>query len=169
MIVTRRFSLRRLIQFTSLKIIYLAIYSAIIVSLAYFTGWKWMHIPWSVISLIGIAVAFYVGFKNSQSYDRTWEARKIWGAIVNDSRSFATQINNYISNLHASTNITDLEIQEVKRDLSYRHIAWLYRLRRQLWAVKDWEHNMPINNVYKEKFQKHFAPKVLLQPLALRL
>jgi putative membrane protein len=158
MIVTKRFSLRRLIRFTSLKIIILAIYSAVIVSIAHFTGWNWMHIPWSVISLIGIAVAFYVGFKNSQSYDRTWEARKIWGAIVNDSRSWGTQVNNYISNLHANTKISEDELKEIKRDLTYRHIAWLYRLRRQLWKRKEWEHNLPVNIRYKDMFQKHFAP-----------
>jgi len=39
------------------------------------------------VSVIGTAVAFYVGFKNNQAYDRMWEARKIWGGIVNDSRA----------------------------------------------------------------------------------
>ena len=40
-------------------------------------------IPIAPLTIIGIAVAFYVGFKNNQSYDRGWEARKIWGGIVN--------------------------------------------------------------------------------------
>ncbi len=44
-----------------------------------------LSIPWQPISIIGIAVAFYLGFKNNSSYDRTWEARKIWGSIVNNS------------------------------------------------------------------------------------
>ena len=37
---------------------------------------------WQPISVLGITVAFYLGFKNNASYDRTWEARKIWGGIV---------------------------------------------------------------------------------------
>jgi len=45
-------------------------------------------IPWLPVSVIGTAVAFYVGFKNNQAYDRMWEARKIWGGIVNDSRAW---------------------------------------------------------------------------------
>jgi predicted membrane chloride channel (bestrophin family) len=40
-------------------------------------------IPFLPLSTIGIAVAFYVGFKNNQAYDRFWEGRKIWGGIVN--------------------------------------------------------------------------------------
>jgi hypothetical protein len=35
-------------------------------------------IPWLPLSLVGTAVAFYVGFKNVQSYDRIWEARKVY-------------------------------------------------------------------------------------------
>ena len=49
----------------------------------------WISIPWLPISVIGTAVAFYVGFKNNSAYDRLWEARKIWGGIVNTSRMWA--------------------------------------------------------------------------------
>jgi putative membrane protein len=37
---------------------------------------------------MGTAVAFIVGFKNNASYSRLWEARQIYGSIINDSRSF---------------------------------------------------------------------------------
>jgi putative membrane protein len=37
-------------------------------------------------------VAFYVGLKNSSSYDRLWESRKIWGEITNLSRSLASYL-----------------------------------------------------------------------------
>jgi len=62
-------------------------------------------IPWLPVSVIGTAVAFYVGFKNNQAYDRMWEARKIWGGIVNDSRawgmshlSFLEKDNDFLTN-----------------------------------------------------------------------
>ncbi len=55
-----------------------------------------MHIPWQPLSLIGIAVAFYFGFKNNSSYERVWEARKIWGGIVNASRSFTVMARDMI-------------------------------------------------------------------------
>lgn len=46
-------------------------------------------------SVLGTALAFFIGFKNNQACDRWWEARKIWGALVNDSRSWARGILNY--------------------------------------------------------------------------
>jgi len=42
-------------------------------------------------SLIGIALAVFLGFRNNASYDRYWEARKLWGELLNDTRSLARQ------------------------------------------------------------------------------
>jgi ion channel-forming bestrophin family protein len=43
-------------------------------------------------SLIGFALGIYLGFRNNTAYDRFWEARKLWGSLVNTSRSLARQI-----------------------------------------------------------------------------
>ncbi len=42
-------------------------------------------------SLIGIALAVFLGFRNNASYDRWWEARKLWGQLLNESRSLTRQ------------------------------------------------------------------------------
>lgn len=42
-------------------------------------------------TLLGIAVAIFLGFRNSVSYERYWEARKLWGSVLNDTRSIARQ------------------------------------------------------------------------------
>jgi putative membrane protein len=89
-------------------------------------------VPWQPVSVIGIAVAFYLGFKNNSSYDRTWEARKIWGGIVNSSRSFGASTVAYIQGPDAPA---------VHRELIYRHIAWLTALRHQLRTHRSWEHD----------------------------
>ncbi|MBP6430403.1 MAG: hypothetical protein KA319_01430 [Ferruginibacter sp.] len=99
-------------------------------------GWHWLSIPWLPVSLIGTAVAFYVGFKNNQSYDRVWEARKIWGGIVNSSRSWGNLVDTYIQNTQLSAD----EIKTIKSKLIYRHIAWLYTFREQLLVPTQWEH-----------------------------
>ena len=91
-----------------------------------------ISIPFSPISTIGIAVAFYLGFKNNQSYDRFWEARKIWGGIVNYSRTWGNQIKSYVSDLHTDANISESEIQLIQQRLIYRHLAWINALRLQL-------------------------------------
>ena len=80
-------------------------------------------IPFLPLSTIGIAVAFYIGFKNSQSYDRFWEGRKVWGQIVNTSRSFATKVLSYTNG--------KLDPEEAKK-IVYRQLAWINSLRIQL-------------------------------------
>ena len=89
---------------------------------------------------IGTAVAFYVGFKNNSAYDRLWEARKIWGAIVNSSRTWGMYVDGFVNNLFADENQSEEEIKKVKKRLIYRHIAWLYALRSQLLVSTPWEH-----------------------------
>ena len=43
-------------------------------------------------TLIGLALAIFLGFRNSAAYDRFWEARKLWGDLVHRSRTFARQV-----------------------------------------------------------------------------
>jgi putative membrane protein len=94
-------------------------------------GWKWVAIPWLPVSLIGTAVAFYVGFKNNQSYDRSWEARTAWGGIVNLSRSFAAAAA-YLTAGRAEDPAHEEALQSERRTLVYRHLAWLYSLMESL-------------------------------------
>jgi len=85
-------------------------------------------------------VAFYVGFKNNSAYDRLWEARKIWGAIVNGSRSWGTNVKGYVGNQFLDDEKSENELHENYKRLIYRHIAWLYTLRGQLLVPTSWEH-----------------------------
>jgi putative membrane protein len=114
-------------------------------------------IPWLPVSVIGTAVAFYVGFKNNQAYDRMWEARKIWGGIVNDSRTWGMMVDSYVSNLFADSKMEKSEIESIKKRLIYRHIGWLYAHRSQLLISAPWEH---INqNIFYEKSVKRVQKK----------
>ena len=101
---------------------------------------KWLHLPWLPIALVGTAVAFVVGFQNNAAYDRIWEARKIWGGIVNYSRSWTILVNDYITNDFADENASPEEIKQIKKDLVFRHIAWMTALRHAMRAPKPWEH-----------------------------
>ncbi len=42
--------------------------------------------------LIGLPLGIFLGFRNSAAYDRFWEGRKLWGALVNVSRAFGRQL-----------------------------------------------------------------------------
>jgi putative membrane protein len=91
-----------------------------------------VSLPIAPLGTIGVAVAFYIGFKNNQSYDRTWEARKIWGGIVNASRAFANQVLSFVSQAHSDQWITPEELSRIHRTIIYRHLAWMHALRFQL-------------------------------------
>jgi putative membrane protein len=86
-----------------------------------------LRIPFLPLSTIGIAVSFYVGFKNNASYDRFWEGRKIWGGVVNTSRSWGTAVTSYILPQDASP-----QAHKIRETFIYRHLAWTNALRLQL-------------------------------------
>jgi ion channel-forming bestrophin family protein len=51
-----------------------------------------VNVSTTPFSLIGIALAIFLGFRNSASYDRYWEARKLWGHLLNETRSLTRQV-----------------------------------------------------------------------------
>lgn len=72
-------------------------------------------------TLLGIALAIFLSFRNSVSYDRFWEGRRIWGSMLNDTRSLARQ---YMS-------VTDTDAQS-QRHFVYTLIAFVYAVKAQL-------------------------------------
>jgi putative membrane protein len=97
------------------------------------------RIPWTPLGLIGTAVAFMIGFQNNAVYDRIWEARKIWGGIVNESRTFGAFVQNMVTNEYAKSPQSEKRLQEEIRILTYRHIAWITALRYAMRNLKSWE------------------------------
>ena len=140
MFVNKNWSFKGVMGFTGMHLIWIFLWVGGVACLYKFTGWSWLSIPWLPLSVIGTAVAFYVGFKNNQSYDRLWEARKIWGGIVNSSRSWGAMVKSFITNQHTSKDFSEEELFAWKKKLIYRHIAYLYVLRYQLLKPTPWEH-----------------------------
>lgn len=105
----------------------------------YFLDIAWLQIPWTPIALIGTAVAFIIGFQNNAAYDRIWEARKIWGGIVNTSRSLGMYLQDMITNEHAKAKQSDEALAKEVKTITYRHIAWMTALRHAMRAPKQWE------------------------------
>ena len=79
-------------------------------------------IPLGIPAFLGTSISVIISFKLSQSYDRWWEARKIWGSIVNDSRIFALQLQSYL------VKGSDKEI----RKICFRQIGWCFSLGQSL-------------------------------------
>ncbi len=109
------------------------------VALNYFLDLAWLQIPWTPLALIGTAVAFVIGFQNNAAYGRIWEARQIWGGIVNTSRTFGMMIQDMVNNEYADAPLSDDELNAEIKTLTYRHIAWMTALRHSMRAPKQWE------------------------------
>ena len=158
MMTSKGVSPLRLIRWSFHHIVWLTALSSVVAAVYYFELISF-SIPWLPMSVIGTAVAFYVGFKNNQAYDRMWEARKIWGGIVNDSRSWGMLVDGFVSSLFADEKHTTQEVYGIKQSLIYRHIAWLYAHRNQLLVPTPWEHVSQGGRVarYAKFYQNQFG------------
>lgn len=83
-------------------------------------------LPWQPVAMLGTAVAFVTGFKSNAAYNRAWEARQIYGGIVNASRAWSNQVHAFID-------------EATRLQLIRRHVAWLTALRFQLREARAWE------------------------------
>ena len=62
----------------------------LLVTIAYVgLGWTWITPNSIPLPLLGTGLAVFLGLRNNTAYARWWEARTLWGKIVNSSRSFA--------------------------------------------------------------------------------
>ena len=132
----RRFKLGEVVYWTRRDIFIFIIFSIIPTSIYYFFEVRWMVIPWVAIALIGTATAFIVGFKNTQTYNRLWEARQIWGGIINASRAWGILTKDSVKNDQAAV-----------KTLIYRHLAWLTALRYQMREPRVWENAKLKSNI----------------------
>jgi ion channel-forming bestrophin family protein len=89
---------------------------------------KFFAIPFLPVATVGTAVAFYVGFKNNASYERLWEARKIWSEIEHLCRYWAIIL--------TQARVKDAQGIEqnlsLSRRLVYQQLAWVNSLRIEL-------------------------------------
>lgn len=121
------------IPWTQGKIYKMLLLSIVPTALFYFLEWQWLAIPWVPVALVGTATAFISGFKNTQTYNRMWEARQIYGSIINSSRSFGMMVKDFVRTENKT------EQTAMHKEIIYRHFAWLTALRFQLREIKSWE------------------------------
>lgn len=136
MYTQRRFPFKSVLIWTKRELIFFVILSTSITILYELLNIKWLQVPLTPVGLIGTAVAFMVGFQNNAAYDRIWEARKIWGGIVNSSRSLIITVKDSFYMHRAEANQDE---SDAIRIITYRHIAWLTALRYALRTKKVWE------------------------------
>ncbi|MFC7670540.1 bestrophin family protein [Hymenobacter humi] len=131
----------------------------------------WLDVPWQLVSILGVAVSFYVGFKNSSSYNRFNEARQLWGGIVNRSRNWAMLV---LANTQPARSTLTPEQVSTQRRLVYRQMAWTNALRLHLRRQPQrWDEDVapflaPAESDYLRTMANPPAQLLLLQSQALR-
>ena len=140
MYIGKSYKFSEFIFWTRKSIYILFLFSIIPVFLYEVLGIKWIAISWTVIALLGTATAFIVGFKNTQTYNRTVEAQQIWTSIINSSRSWGVMCRDFITNA------------EETKILIYRHFAWLTALRYEMRSYRIWEASQKKHNAEYQEF-----------------
>lgn len=101
---------------------------AIVFEALYYTAWAdWERtpLPISISSVLITALTIFLAFRVGEAYGRWWEARQLWGKMVNLSRSFTRSV----LTLHWPEGV---EGESLSRELVYRHIAYINALRIRL-------------------------------------
>lgn len=165
-----KYSIKDVVVWTRWEILGFLVLGTVAVLLYHVLGLEWLKIPWTPVALVGTAVAFMIGFQNNAAYGRIWEARQIWGGIVNASRTLGIMIQDMITNEYTDEPLTDEEMAEHRRLLLERHFAWLTALRHAMRQPRPWEtsHNHVTNREWQESIctpERHLDLRKELAPL----
>jgi putative membrane protein len=137
MIVPQGLQFRKLIPYIGPTIAVLFAYDMLVV-LAYFSGWKWISLPHIPLSVFGGAIGVILGFRNNTAYQRWWEARTLWGSIVNSSRSLAREAMSMIVAV-GNTPEEQAQVAAMQREIILHHIAYVQALRCHLRGRPVWD------------------------------
>ncbi|MEM1249482.1 MAG: bestrophin family ion channel [Acidobacteriota bacterium] len=137
----RHYSLREVLVWTRREIFLFLLLASVPLGLE-LAGVEIPRVPWQPLAVLGTAVAFVTGFKSNAAYGRLWEARKIWGGIVNASRTWFLMSRDFQNEPQPA----------VTQRLVYRQVAWFTALRHQLRQERAWEsQQLKHNDEYREK------------------
>jgi Predicted membrane protein len=129
MIVDGKVSIPRVTLHMSRPLTLILGVSLAVVFLHRYTGDRWISISPIPLTIVGAALSFFITFRNNTVYDRWWEARTLWGALVNHSRTFARQAFLYI--VPASPE-DEAAVAAYRREMVLRHVGFVHALRSHL-------------------------------------
>ncbi len=138
MIVSRKLNWKHIFYYTRFKLLYFVLLSVGVYVLHAKFNLSSLSIPFNGVATLSTALAIYLGFKNNNAYDRWWEARKIWGLLVNFSRVWGREVITMINPKHPEDYLKTIELQ---KRLLYRHIAFVHALRVFLRQRKEYNEN----------------------------
>lgn len=162
MIVKRNFRITRVLGYIRTELLV-----SVGVSLASF----WMFVrtetvpalPFSVATVLGTALAIFIGFRNNTAYSRWWEARTLWANIAHASRILARLVFTFTDAHRHQPTYEAARGERFKRAMIYRQIAWVQALRLQLRNQATWSDLQPLlpEGEYQEVLVRHNKPQAL--------
>jgi ion channel-forming bestrophin family protein len=141
MIVPKGRQLTRMLVYVGRPLLILLLYDLAVVAAYKVMRWEWIAMPHIPLSLFGSAIGIIVAFRNQSAYARWWEARTLWGALVNNSRSWARQVTTVMMPL-SDAEVPDLK--DMERRLVYHQIAYIHSLRQHLRGLDPRERLSPL-------------------------
>lgn len=122
MLLNKKISVWYFIREIKSQILFIGIFAIAIGLLDMLPWFRKISLPLNIPALLGTAVSLLLAFRTSQSYERWWEARTVWGATVNDSRTFIRLVTQFLPS----------EDHKTIRDFAERQIIWTYALGESL-------------------------------------
>lgn len=152
MLLKRRISILYFINVVKWQILGVVVFAIIVAVVHVHPIFKDVTVPLSVLTVLGTTVTILLAFRTSQSYERWWEARIVWGAIVNDSRTFVREVIQFLA-----------KDPEAAKEFAERQIIWTYALGESLRKlpftppVSDYlsAHNISSVNIPNELLNRH--------------
>jgi putative membrane protein len=129
MLLNKSIPITYIINKVKLDLVYVLMVSIIVLLITNSHQEMLPEMPLTIPAFIGTAISILLSFKLNQSYDRWWEARKIWGSIVNDSRSLILQLQTLVAKGN----------NDLIKKMAYRQIAWCYSLGQSLRGLSPTE------------------------------
>ncbi|MGE3511865.1 MAG: bestrophin family protein [Vicinamibacterales bacterium] len=122
MIVRDHLPLRRVWPRVSRRLGLLFLFDLTIAVLYARSGMTFLGLPSLPLGLMGASLSIFLAFRTNSSYDRWWEARRLWGSLVNESRTFSRQ----------ALTLVDRRTDDASHDLVEWQIAYVHALRCHL-------------------------------------
>lgn len=143
MIIKRNFNPVRVIQYVKTEMAFAILVSAL-VYLLHQQKLTSLHLPFSIAAILGSALAIFIAFRNNSSYSRWWEARTLWGGIINASRVLGRLIISFTDSHAHQPNYDKNRSEDFKKQMIYLTIAWAHALRMHLRRQDDWSELKPL-------------------------
>lgn len=124
MLLNKRISILAFIKLFRFDIIAICSYAVVVGILDQYSFLSKISVPIGIAATVGTAVSLLLAFRPAQSYERWWEARIIWGSIVNDSRTFIRQLIQFLPESEVKKSIVE--------KFAHRQIIWCYALSETL-------------------------------------